>query len=82
MVSLQHQHADAGDQGEVSDGGVDHDLEHVQVVVDSPPPASVVDRGVGGAEDTLLLLNMWKEMKIKENKKAKVHFGRILKFNY
>ena len=44
----------------------------LQVVVDSPTPPSVVARGAGGAEDTLLLLNFLKEKIIEENRKKKV----------
>ena len=56
----------------MADDGAHHDFEQIQVVVDCPPPDNVVSRGAGGAENTLLLLNVLKEMKIKEYEKIKV----------
>ena len=44
----------------------------VQVVTSDPLPEDMVTRPAGGAEDTLLLLNIFKGTKREEMKKAKV----------
>ena len=38
----------------------------------TPPPERVVAKGAGGTEDTLLLLNFFKDIKMEQFKKEKV----------
>ena len=42
------------------------------MVSTTPPPDSVVAKGAGGTEDTLLLLNLFKDIKMEQFKQEKV----------
>ena len=43
-----------------------------QVITEDPTPDKVAEKLTGGVEDTLLLINMMKDLKMRELKKAKV----------
>ena len=43
-----------------------------QVITEDPTPDKVAEKLTGGVEDTLLLINMMKDFKMRELKKAKV----------
>jgi hypothetical protein len=43
-----------------------------KVVSITPPPDNVVVKGAGGTEDTLLLLNLFKDINMEQFKKGKV----------
>ena len=45
---------------------------HDQVITDDPTPDKVAEKLSGGVEDTLLLINMVKDLRMMELKKAKV----------
>ena len=49
-----------------------HDNPNVQVITEDPTPDKVAEKLTGGVEDTLLLINMMKDLKMRELKKAKV----------
>ena len=49
-----------------------YDLECSQVIADTPNPDNIVAKRAGGADDTLLLLNFLKEIKMEELRKEKV----------
>ena len=49
-----------------------HDNPNVQVITEDPTPDKVAEKLSGGVEDTLLLINMMKDLRMRELKKAKV----------
>ena len=47
------------------------------MITEDPTPDKVAEKLTGGVEDTLLLINMMKDLKMRELKKAKVRLDNI-----
>ena len=47
------------------------------MITEDPTPDKVAEKLSGGVEDTLLLINMMKDLRMRELKKAKVSLDKI-----
>lgn len=52
------------------------------MITEDPTPDKVAEKLTGGVEDTLLLINMMKDFKMRELKKAKVRLDNFNKFPF